>query len=456
MVRNRIKAMPSKGFNLIINKKIHPFKKNIKVDSDKSLSIRSFLIGAISHKISSAKNVLESEDVLSTIKCLKKLGVKIKKEKAKNYKIFGKGLGSLYIKKNSELNFGNSGTLARLLIGILSTTPNIEIKIAGDHSLNKRNMKKLISLMSEFGAFFLPNNKYTFPLKMKSSEMPVGINYNAGVSAQLKSAVIFAGLNSFGNTKIIEHEESRNHTENILFDNIQTIKIKNQKKKIIEISGRKHLNPIQVNVPGDPSSAAFFTALTILNKNSELKIRNVGLNKTRTGFYNLLRKQGAKIKFKNLKKLNNEIRGDIFVKSCKLKSIKAAKEYYVSSTDEYPILFVIAALTNGTSVFKGIEDLANKESNRTKEMQKVLKQIGIKSIATKNEKKIYGKGLIDARKKKIIIPNLGDHRICMSSFVLALLTGAKTKIFNFETVYTSSPSFLKIMKTLGAKFEIQN
>ena len=140
--------MSPNSFNLITNSKISSFKKIIKVDSDKSISIRSFLIGAISQNISSVKNVLVSEDVLSTIECLKKLGVKIKKNKFASYSIYGKGLGSLSAKKNSELNFGNSGTLARLIIGILSTTPGIEIKIRGDHSLNKRSMKKLIQLTS--------------------------------------------------------------------------------------------------------------------------------------------------------------------------------------------------------------------------------------------------------------------------------------------------------------------
>ena len=447
--------MSSKSFNLIINNRISSFKKSINVDSDKSISIRSFLIGAISQNISSVKNILESEDVLSTIECLKKLGVKIEKKRKKNYLIYGKGLGSLTAKKNTELNFGNSGTLARLLVGILSTTPEIEIKIKGDHSLNKRNMRKLIELMSEFGAFFLPKNKFNFPLKLVSTEMPIGINYNAGVSAQLKSAVILAGLNSYGNTRIIEKEKSRDHTEKMLMGNTQVIKINNDKKRFIKVQGKKYLNPIHINVPGDPSSAAFFTALTLLNHKSSIKIRGVGLNKTRAGFYQLLKKQGAKIKFDNLKKENNETRGDIIVESCKLKPIKASKEYYVSSTDEYPILFVIAALTKGTSIFKGISDLANKESNRIIEMQKVLKQIDIKSTSSKDELKIFGKGMLDASNKQIIIPNLGDHRICMSSFVLAILTGAKTKIKNFETVYTSSPSFLKIMKLLGAKFEIQ-
>ena len=447
--------MSSESFHLIINKKISSFKKIIETDSDKSISIRSFLIGAISQNISSNKNVLESEDVLSTINCLKKLGVKIIKKAKSNYLVYGKGLGSFAARATTELNFGNSGTLARLLIGILSTTPNIKVKIKGDHSLNKRSMKALIELMSEFGATFLPKNKYHFPLTLVSTDMPVGIQYKAGVSAQLKSAVIFAGLNSYGNTKIIEKNKSRDHTENILSRNNQAIKIKNGKEKIISVFGKKYLNSVNINVPGDPSSAAFFTALTLLNKKSSLQIKNVGLNPTRIGFYILLKKMGANIKFKNFKKENNELIGDIIIKSSKIKPIKAGKNYYVNSTDEYPILFVIAGLTKGISVFKGIGELANKESNRIKEMQKILKQVGIKSVSKKNELKIFGKGMIDTKHKIVRVPNLGDHRICMSFFILEILTGSKTEIKNFETVFTSSPSFLKIMKILGAKFEIQ-
>ena len=447
--------MHSKSFTLKINIPIKPFKKTIRVDSDKSLSIRSFLIGSISQNISKAKNILESEDVFSTINCLRQLGVKIKKDKFKSYLIYGKGLGSLFAKKNSKINIGNSGTLARLLIGILSTTPGIEIKIQGDHSLNKRSMRKLIELMSNFGAEFLPKKKFNFPLKLISTEMPIGIKYKAGVSAQLKSAVMLAGLNAYGTTEIIEEEKSRNHSENLLIKNVQAIKIINLKKKKIKIYGKKYLHPININIPGDPSSAAFFTALTLLNKNSSLKIKNVGLNQTRIGFYELLKKCGAKIKFENLKTNNNEIRGDIHIKNCKIKPFNASKEYYVKATDEYPILFIIAALTQGTSVFRGIGDLVNKESNRITEMQKVLKQIDIESVASKDELKIFGKGMVDAANKKIIVPGLGDHRICMSTFILAILTGAKTEIKNFETVYTSSPSFLKIMKSLGVKFEIQ-
>ena len=249
--------MLKKKFNVALNFKIKSFKKNISVDSDKSISIRSFLIGSIGENISLVNNVLESDDVISAIKCLKKLGVKIHKKKTKSYQIFGRGLGSLAIKKGSELNFGNSGTLARLLIGILSTTPNIEIKVRGDHSLNKRNMKKLIDLMSLYGASFIPKNKYNFPLKIISSEMPVGIKYKAGESAQLKSAVILAGLNSYGITEVQETINSRDHTENMLRDNNKVIKISGNKNKLIKIFGKKYLKPININVPGDPSSAAF-------------------------------------------------------------------------------------------------------------------------------------------------------------------------------------------------------
>ncbi len=253
--------MSSKRFNLIISRKISQYKKKINVDSDKSISIRSFIIGSICENISLVKNVLESEDVKSTITCLKKLGVKITKLQKKVYTIHGKGLGSLIIKKNSTLNFGNSGTLARLLLGVLSTTPQINVNVIGDKSLNKRSMKSLINLLSEFGATFLPRNKFQFPLKIISSEFPVGIEYQAGVSAQLKSAVILAGLNSYGDTLVFENKKSRNHTENILSSNSKAIKITNNNKKTIKVMGKRNLNSFKINIPGDPSSAAFFYSI---------------------------------------------------------------------------------------------------------------------------------------------------------------------------------------------------
>ncbi len=449
--------MPQKKFSVLFKNKINKFNKIIKIDSDKSISIRSFLIASISHNISEVQNVLESEDVFSTIECLKKLGVKIKKRGSKKYQIFGKGLGSFYIKNNNILDCGNSGTLARLLIGILSTTPGVKVKIRGDKSLNKRNMAKLIDLMSQFGAEFFPKNKFNFPLTITSSAIPLAINYKAGISAQLKSAVILAALNSFGDTKIEEFKQSRDHTENFLLKSKNILKIKKNKKSLnsLIISGKKYLDPFKIKVPGDPSSSAFFTALTLLNENSKIKMKNVGLNPRRIGFYQLLKKHGAKIFYKNIRKNNFEITGDIIIYSSKIRPINAPSYFYPISTDEYPILFIIAALTKGISIFKGIEDLANKESNRIKEMQKILKNIGIKSKFKNNNLKIFGNNKINLTKTKINVPNLGDHRICMSVAVLSLITGINSDIKNFETVNTSSPSFLKNIKYLGGKYEIK-
>ena len=445
--------MAKSSYSVVTKNRIKSFKKTILVDSDKSLSIRAFLIGAISQGISKVNNVLESEDVFSTINLLKKLGVKIKKDSFRSYLIYGKGLGSLLAKKNTVLDCGNSGTLARLLIGILSTTPNINIKITGDESLKKRNMYNLFNLMNKFGASFDKNKNY-LPVKMISSEIPIGIFYKSGVSAQLKSAVILAGLNSFGTTTIEEESEklSRNHTENLLTKSQRVIKIK---KNNIRINGKQILNPFKLSIPGDHSSAAFFCALTLFTKNSQLKIKNVCLNKRRIGFYVLLKKSGAKINFKNIKKINNEIVGDIIVKSSKLKPIKAGAKYYPSTADEYIILSICAGMIPGLSFFKGISDLSNKESSRAHEVKKILNQIGIKCVVTKNEIKIFGNKKVKNIKKTIKIEKLNDHRICMGTLCLSLITGIKSKIKNFETVETSSPSFLKIIKLIGGNYEIK-
>ena len=312
--------------------------------------------------------------------------------------------------------------------------------------------------MNEFGAEFFPKKKYFLPLRMVSSEMPIGINFTAGVSSQIKSAVVLAGLNSYGKTVITENEKSRDHTENILSNSSDVIKIKNilKKKRIITIFGKKFLKPININIPGDPSSAAFFAALTLLNKNSFLKIKNVGLNPTRIGFFEIMKNAGAKIIFKNIKKKINEPFGDIYIKSSKLKPLRISKKLYVKSVDEFPIMFVIAAMTPGVSILEvDSENLKNKESDRIIEMQKILKQIGVRCLVSKDKIKIFGKSQLQLKNKIIIVPDLNDHRICMSAFILGLL-GFKSKIKNFNTqVNSSSPSFLKISKYIGGKFEIK-
>ena len=448
--------MYSKSYNLVINKKISSFKKNIKVDSDKSISIRSFIISSISQNVSIIKNVLESEDVFSTIQCLRKLGVRIIKKSKGNYLVYGKGLGSLYAKKNTELNFGNSGTLARLLIGVLSSTPNIEIKVKGDHSLNKRDMKKLIFLMSKFGATFLPKNKFKLPITLISSAAPIGFKFHNGISSQIKSAVILGAINSFGKTQIIEKIKSRDHTEKILKHNNKTISVKKGKNNLIEINGRESLKPFKLSVPGDPSSASFFAALCLLNKNSNIILKKVHINPTRIGFFNIIKKHKGKIFFKNKKLIGNEIVADIHVKSSNIKPLKISKKFFVSCQDEFPLMFAISCLLPGTSVFRGIEDLANKESNRIKEMGKILKQIGIKFIASKDEMRIYGNPYLKIKNKKINVSGIFDHRILMSAAILSLLTGINSKLRNFEQVGTSCPNFLSTIFKLGGRFEREN
>ena len=249
------------------------------------------------------------------------------------------------------------------------------------------------------------------------------------------------------------YHKSRDHTENMLIKNKRTIKITKNAIKKIKIFGKQYLDNFSINVPGDPSSAAFFTALTLLQNKSILKIKNVCLNPTRTGFYSLLKKSGAKIFFSNKRKVNNEIVGDILVKSSKLRPINASKNYYLNTTDEYPILFIISAFIKGNSFFYGVSDLKNKESDRVKEMQNILKQIGVFSKFKNGKLLIKGKKFESKLIKKVSVPNLGDHRICMSAAILGLLTGIEVKIRNFETVRTSSPSFLKIVKQLGGSFE---
>tara|TARA_Y100000590_G_C15741607_1_gene1020485 strand:+ start:2977 stop:4338 length:1362 start_codon:yes stop_codon:yes gene_type:complete len=450
--------MPKKRYSVIFNKRINEYNKIIKVDSDKSLSIRSILFGAISEGISEVTNLLESEDVHSTQKFIKTLGIKLKKIKKGKYLIYGQGLGSLYAPKNTTLDFGNSGTLCRLGSGLLATSPNLNLKLKGDKSLQKRNLKKLFDALSKFGAQFYPKNKSYLPIKLISSSIPTGINFvEKKGSAQMISAVTLAGLNTLaGKTKIIQEKESRDHTQIFLKNIGADIKIKKIKKaKIIEIYGRKKLNNFKASIPGDPSSAAFFTALTILQKNSSLKIKNIGLNPTRIGFYKILKNHGAKIKLKNLRKINKEVVGDIIVKSSTIKPIRSNSSYYSKTVDEFPILFVIAALNKGLSKFTGIEGLSNKETNRILEMKELLKKVNIKCKSDKDSMTIHGIKNLNVGIKKVVVNPKLDHRICQSAAILALATGVNITIKNFETVNTSAPSFLNRVKQLGGKFEIK-
>jgi len=440
--------------HVVFQKKIGRFNKIIYPDSDKSISIRSFIIGSISEGVSKVSNALEGTDSLAVIACLRKLGVKINKIKKGKYEFLGKGLGSFHCKKNTVLDFSNSGTGARLIQGCCATNSNIQVKLTGDKSLSKRSMKKIIKVMEEFGAEYFPKNKFHFPLTLVSSDLPVGIKHVAGISSQIKSATILAGLNAFGKTTIIEKIKSRDHTERMLKHN-SAIKIKKGEKNIIEIKGKKALEPINISVPGDPSTASFYAALCLLNKDSKIILKRVHINPTRIGFFNIIRKHNGKISFKNKRMEDNEMVADVHVKSSKIKNLKVEGKFFVSCQDEYPIMFAMAALLPGTSTFSKIADLSNKESPRAHEMKKILNQIGIRCKLSKNEMKVYGDPNLSVHGKKIRVSGVLDHRILMSVSILSLLTGVKANLKNFEQVYSSCPNFLSTISSLGGKFEIK-
>jgi len=443
-----------KKISVHINSKIKKFNKVIGVEGDKSISHRALLIASQCTGMSSIKGILESEDVQNTITCLKKLGVKIIKKNNK-YFIFGNGLGSFINPPKNKLFAGNSGTLARMIIALISTQSNLKVKVFGDSSLNKRDMKRIIQPLSKIGCNFYPKNKNNLPLIVEGTDMPLAQKHFETIgSAQVKSCILLAALNTPGITTIEEEKISRNHTENLLINIKADIKVKSLKKgNLISLKGQKDLSCFNLEVPGDQSSAAPFIFLTLITKNSFLKIKNINCNPTRTGFVKILKKMNANIKFINLKEKFGELVGDIIVRSSLLKPINCSKKLVPSAIDEFPLLFTIAAITKGKSKFSGIEELRHKESDRIKTMELGLNKIGIKTKSTKSSFIIYGNPKIRV-KNTLKIFSKKDHRIAMAFFCLAQLLDGKILIYDFETVNTSFSKFLSVMKKIGAKFEI--
>ena len=445
----------NKKFSVYINSKTKKFNKVVKVEGDKSISHRALLIASQCIGTSSITGILESEDVQNTIDCLKKLGVKILKKNGK-FLIYGNGLASFKKPLNNTLYAGNSGTLVRLLTSLIATNPNLKVKIFGDNSLNKRDMKRIIAPLSKIGCNFYPKNKNKLPLIIEGTNLPLAQNHIESIgSAQVKSSILLAGLNTPGVTTVEEKKISRNHTENLLTAIKADIKVKKLNKgNLILIKGKKNINSFNLKIPGDQSSAAPFIFLTLLTPNSKLKIKKVNYNPTRTGFINVLKKMNANIKVINLKKQSGELVGDIIIESSILKPINCSKELVPTIIDEFPLLFSIAATIKGTSKFSGINELRHKESDRIKNMEIGLNQIGIKTKSTKSSLKIFGNSSIQIKRTLKIFPKK-DHRIAMSFFCLGQVLGGKVLINNFETVNTSFPKFLTIMKKIGAKYEIQ-
>jgi 3-phosphoshikimate 1-carboxyvinyltransferase len=435
---------------IVVRKKIKPYNKKIIIEGDKSLSIRWALLSSQSFAKCRSFNLLLSEDVINTLNCLKKLGVKIKL--TKNFcEIVGVGLNGFKYKKKLLLNAGNSGTLGRLIMGLLVHSKN-NIKLTGDKSLSKRDFFRVSRPLEKFGAKYLTNNG-KLPIVIKGTNNPLPITYHeTRGSAQCKSAVMLAALNTKGKT-IIKAKKSRDHSE-LLFKYLD-LPIKILKKKrydLIKIRGGKKIPMLNYRIPADISSSAFFIVLTALADNSKLKIKNVNINPSRTGVLIILKMMGVKILEKNKRTYKGERIADLIIKSSKkFKPINCPTKLNSAAIDEFLLIFLVAAKANGISYFKNLSELNQKESPRLKWGSKILNKIGIKNIITKDSIKIYGNPNLKINKKIIIKNFLKDHRVFMTSVIASLALGGEWQIHNEDSINTSFPSFLKKIKLLGAR-----
>ena len=436
--------------SVIVESKIKSFKKTIRVSGDKSISIRWVLFSSLASGVSTAKNLLISEDVIASINAIKKLGIKVNLNK-KICKIFGKGLNGYKYKKNLIINAENSGTLGRLLLGLLINTP-YKIKIIGDKSLSKRDFQRVTEPLSKFGARFKLKNDKNLPLTItgNSNLKPIYYNEKKG-SAQCKSSVIFGGMRTNGTT-FIKAKKSRNHTE--LLCKYLNLPIKIKKKKYIdeiEINKINYIKPINYNIPSDISSSAFFIVLTALSYNSKLIIKNVNINSSRIGIITILKKMGVRIFFKNQKIYKGEKIADLEVVSTKnIQAINCPTSLNSGAIDEFLVIFLVAAKAKGVSHFKNLGELNQKESPRLNWAEKILTYLGVKTITTNDSIKIYGNPDLNLKSdKKITIKNyLKDHRVFMTCIIAALSFGGKWNIHDKDSINTSFPNFLKIIDDL--------
>ncbi|WP_440653480.1 3-phosphoshikimate 1-carboxyvinyltransferase [Candidatus Pelagibacter sp. HIMB1542] len=433
-----------------IIKKIRNFKKTIEVPGDKSLSIRWVLFASLASGTSKAKNLLMSEDVLAAIEAVKKLGIKVIIKK-KVCKIYGKGIDGYKYKKNLTIDAQNSGTLGRLILGLLVNSPE-PINLIGDKSLSKRDFKRVSDPLSKFGAKFKLRSNNFLPLKIYGSSKlkPIKYNENKG-SAQCKSSIIFAGMRTDGTTTI-KAKKSRNHTELLCKFLKLPISIKNNiNVDEIKIKKVKKINTLNYDIPSDISSSAFFIVLTALSKNSELIIKNVNINASRIGIITILKKMGVRIIFKNQKTYKGEKKADIKVVSANnIKAINCPPELNSGAIDEFLVIFLVAAKAKGVSYFSNLGELNQKESPRLMWAEKILSNLGVKTITTNDTIKIYGKPDLNLDfDKKITIKNyLKDHRVFMTSLIAALSFGGRWAIHDKDSINTSFPNFLKIIDDL--------
>lgn len=414
-----------------------PLKGTIEAPGDKSISHRSIILGALAKGITTVENILLAEDCNRTIECFKRLGVSISYE---NEKIVIKGEGPILKEPKEPLYFGNSGTTARLMLGVLAGQPFFT-SVYGDKYLSKRPMKRVVKPLELMGANIDGRcNGQFLPLSIKASELK-SIRYKMPVdSAQVKSAILLASLYAKGNSTVIEEGITRNHTENMLKAFGANVEIKANEITL------KSNNLIGANifVPGDISSAAFFIVAALIVPNSLITIKNVNLNETRTGILTVIKQMGATYEISNRTMVNNEAMGDITIKHQSLFGTVIEGDLIPLLIDELPIIALLATQCEGQTIIRNAEELRVKETDRIKATVQTLNALGAEVIEARDGMIIQGKTSLLGGKVK----SFYDHRIAMMAVIASLICENNVLIDELNSINISYPSFLKDLKTL--------
>jgi 3-phosphoshikimate 1-carboxyvinyltransferase len=427
-----------------------PLRGTTGVPGDKSISHRSLMLSALALGESTVEGLLTGEDVLATAAAMKAMGAQIERGADDVWRIHGVGVGGL-LQPEGAMDMGNSGTSTRLLMGLVASHA-ITATFTGDASLSKRPMNRVIEPLSLMGAEVTASPGGRLPLMLRGMSPAVPIEYRLPVaSAQVKSAVLLAGLNTPGITTVIEPIATRDHSERMLkgFGAELSVEQDGDGARIIRIRGEAELRPQHIVVPGDPSSAAFPVVAALLVPGSEVTVTNVGLNPTRAALFDVLRMMGGDIEYTNPREVGGEPVADIVVRHSVLKGIETPVETVAAMVDEYPVLFVAAALAQGRTVARGLEELRVKESDRIAVMAEGLRAIGARVEELEDGLIIDGTGGDPLPGGATIAARL-DHRIAMSFAVAGLVSKAAVTIDDMSPVATSFPGFTQLMTGLGA------
>lgn len=429
---------------------VGPLKGRIRVPGDKSISHRSIMLSALAVGESRVSGLLEGEDIIATAAAMQAMGATVERIGEGAWRVNGVGVGSL-LQPQTALEMGNSGTSTRLLMGLIASHP-ITASFTGDASLSKRPMGRVIDPLSRMGADFTSSPGGTLPLMMRGASPAVPIEYRLPVaSAQVKSAILLAGLNTPGTTTVIEPIPTRDHSERMLcgFGAELTVDIEADGTRVIRIRGEAELRPQQINVPGDPSSAAFFIVAALLVPGSELTIENVGLNPTRAGLIGVLRLMGGDIEEVNAREVGGEPVADLLVRHSLLTGIDVDPAVAPSMIDEFPALFVAASLAKGRTVMTGLDELRVKESDRLSVMATALTSAGARLREQEYGMIIEGTGGDPLPGGGATIATHLDHRIAMSMAIAGLASRNGVEVDDTRPIATSFPTFESLLDGLG-------